>query len=547
MGGSVLYWTFAALLIAVLLLRSAAKPASSPYKGATHDSTTCAERTPRAEDTRLVQRLKAALPAIVLLPEDDHFPAVANVYWARQECEALPSCIVRPTTTEELSSAVKILKREYDDRRREEGYGVVGVFAIRSGGHSVPSGAASLRDGVLIDLSHFSGTVLSDDKKTATIGTGARWGAVYGALAPEGLAVAGGRNSHVGVGGLTLGGGLSFYSPRYGLVCNNIDSYEIVLASGEITTASKHENEHLWRALKGGSNNFGIVTRFTARTFPVSNIWGGYLYIPYFESKRALAAFHQTLATGDAGGTGTVYDEHAGALLCCFVYVHAIRLSLIATNLIYTGDVSQLRKNEWPAAWAQSPWSRLWRLWSSHTVRTLSNATDELDNLAAKDVRQGTATTTVLNDPATLTTAHAAWEHAITALRARNVEGGSWTLVFQPVLPLWTRKGDPNPLGLDVGTSSPLVNVSLTVNWALARDDDFMEATIRSTIEAIEVFAGEHETGHPYKYLNYAASWQKVFEGYGKENHRFLQDVSRHYDPDGLFQQGCTGGFKLGM
>jgi hypothetical protein len=71
--------------------------------------------------------------------------------------------------------------------------------------------------------------------------------------------------------------GLSFFSTRSGLVCSNILRYELVLESGSITTASASTNPDFWRVLKGGSNHFGIVTRFTARSFPSTKMWSGFL------------------------------------------------------------------------------------------------------------------------------------------------------------------------------------------------------------------------------------------------------------------------------
>lgn len=68
----------------------------------------------------------------------------------------------------------------------------------------------------------------------------------------------------------------------------------------------------------------------------------------------------------------------------------------------------------------------------------------------------------------------------------------------------------------------------------------------REAIEQIDAFALEHGTGHRYRYLNYCAAWQNPFEGYGEENLKFLRSVSKEVDPEGLFQRGCGGGFKLG-
>lgn len=59
---------------------------------------------------------------------------------------------------------------------------------------------------------------------------------------------------------------------------DNVLNYEIVLASGEIVNANTNDNRDLWLALRGGSNNFGVVTRFDFRTFPQGPFWGGSIY-----------------------------------------------------------------------------------------------------------------------------------------------------------------------------------------------------------------------------------------------------------------------------
>ena len=87
--------------------------------------------------------------------------------------------------------------------------------------------------------------------------------------------------------------------------------------------------------------------------------------------------------------------------------------------------------------------------------------------------------------------------------------------------------------------------VSFTVNWDERRDDEFIKTTTREAVERIDAAAAANKTSHRYRYLNYCAEWQRPFEGYGEENWRFLREVSRRYDPDGLFQRGCVGGFKL--
>jgi hypothetical protein len=343
----------------------------------------------------------------------------------------------------------------------------------------------------------------------------------------------------------TRTGGLSFFSSRFGLVCSNILSYELVLASGSTAIASASANRDLWRALKGGSNNFGIVTRFTARSFPSPGIWSGFLYMTASQATKVLAAFHECLNRADSRVPSTTYDNHAAGPIACFSYVYALGIQTIAVNLVYTKSLENEKR--WPTCWRTSGFAPLCRLWSTCKNRTLTSATDEMNTLNPPGRRQVFATTTIKNDPATLTATHAIYRDAIASIRRVGVKGLVWTLVLQPLLPDWVGKGDPNPLGLHDRSNEPLIIVSFTVNWARRENDDFVKMTTRRVIEQIDAVAKANKTDHRYRYLNYCADWQEPFQGYGPENLRFLQGMSRRYDPDGLFQRGCVGGFKLGM
>ena len=161
--------------------------------------------------------------------------------------------------------------------------------------------------------------------------------------------------------------------------------------------------------------------------------------------------------------------------------------------------------------------------------------------------RQAWATTTIRNDFATISAVHTAYRDAIGSIRQYNANDVMWTVVLQPLLADWVRKGDANPLGLDEGPQESLAIVIFTVNWPARDDDAFIKDLLHRTIEQIDAFATTHQTSHPYRYLNYCGGWQSPFKGYGEENWQFLRTVSRKYDPGGLFQLGCLGGFKLGV
>ena len=128
----------------------------------------------------------------------------------------------------------------------------------------------------------------------------------------------------------------------------------------------------------------------------------------------------------------------------------------------------------------------------------------------------------------------------------RHVKGMVWTLVLQPLLPVMAKKGQTDSMGL-ADRTDPLVIVLFTVVWEKKTDDELVGQTTRAIINDIDAFAATKGTADPYRYLNDCASWQSPFDGYGAENKRFLQQMSRVYDPDGLFQRACVGGFKLDM
>jgi hypothetical protein len=497
---------------------------------------------------QLRQKLVTALPESVISPEDvSAFEASMKAYWAQQACEVVPACVVRPHNALEMARAVTVLKKEYDERRKSSGDAYSsdeGLFAVRSGGHSPVVGASNTKGGALIDLSLFNGIIPAADGKSVAIGAGCKWVDVYKALEEHGLAVAGGRNSAVGVGGLTLGGGISFFSPRFGTVCSNIIEYEVVLANGSVVTASATSNPDLWRALKGGSNNFGIVTRFTARAFPSSKIWSGFLYMHSSQAPKVLSSFHNVVSRVINDDQGEPYDEFAAGPIACFTYLQQLGIQAIAVALTYTKPPKDNKK--WPACWQTSSFSRLWRFWSTCGIKSLTEATDEMSVLNPPGRRQEFATTTVKNDRGTLTAVHNAYHDAIATIRKHNIREMSWTLVLQPLLPEWMRKGDSNALGFDSCTDEPLVNVSFTVNWAEAEADEKVQAITRGAIEQIDAFAAEHGTEHHYRYINYCGHWQAPFDGYGQGNLELLKQASSKYDPEGLFQRGCVGGFKLG-
>ena len=174
-----------------------------------------------------------------------------------------PSCVFTPYSAEDVAGAVKILVATGTQ------------FAVRSGGHMPIAGAASIDKGVLIGMTNLNTLSLVDDKKVAQIGPGQTWGVVYDWISAYGLGVVGGRYGPVGVSGLLLGGGINFFGSRRGWSMNSVVNYQVVLANHSIVNVNATSLPDLFWAIKGGANNFGIVTRFDCQTFPVTNVYGG--------------------------------------------------------------------------------------------------------------------------------------------------------------------------------------------------------------------------------------------------------------------------------
>ncbi|PVH97346.1 FAD-binding domain-containing protein [Periconia macrospinosa] len=499
-----------------------------------------------ASSKRLIQVLQKVLASCIILPSDtDAFNASASNYFAQQSNTTRPACIVRPETVEQLSQAVAILHQEFLARRADgrDKPNNLGFVSLRSGGHSYSGASASIEGGVLLDLSRFSEVTVSNDGTLVTIGTGARWSRVNQVLEAKKIAVPGGRNGAVGVGGFTLGGGISFFSQRYGLACSNVIEYQVVLASGDVVIASATSNTKLWRALKGGANNFGIVTRFTFRAFPCGDIWGGCLFSPSFESSRSIDAFHAFVDRADPKKPDVEYDDYASGPLVCFCYLQRPGVEIISTFITYTKEPPS--GSDWPACWKKSGFKSLWRYWSTVKQRTLSSACQDLAVGEKAGLSQTVAGTIVKNDKATLDAAYAFYREACVEVKKVKGKGIRFVFVLQPLLPAWMHKGDPNYLGLENTMTEPHVLISFSPVWIDVNHNEFVEDLIRRTVGKIERFARERGTYHPYKYVNYCAAWQDPFEGHGEENLEILRGVSREYDAEGFFQRACPGGFKI--
>ncbi len=161
-------------------------------------------------------------------------------------------------------------------------------------------------------------------------------------------------------------------------MCSNVISYQVVLADGRIVTASADENADLWKALKGGGNNFGVVSQFKLRAFPASeNIWSGTFVVMGFLGNAPIKAFHEhTRLTA----SGERFDEKASTPILSHSYLPDQGITAFWCHLVYT----QTSENgsDWPQYWKKSPFRKLWRM--KNTGASIANSIITLPSRALR-------------------------------------------------------------------------------------------------------------------------------------------------------------------
>ncbi|KAI0301749.1 hypothetical protein B0F90DRAFT_1816959 [Multifurca ochricompacta] len=216
----------------------------------------------------------------VFHPESPEFNEDIS-HWANSSSE-ISACSVRPGTPHDVGLIL-----------RELGFSHT-PFAVKCSGHTANPGFSST-PGVHISMSRFDDIVIHEDSGTVDIGAGLTWTDVYSYLVPKGLNVVGGRLVGVGLAGFTLGGGYSWKTNQYGLTVDTVTAFELVLPNGEVKVLTE-KDEDLFFALKGGMNNYGIVTKFTFKTHKQTDVWGAVLGFEGDQIEPAYTAFADFLS-----------------------------------------------------------------------------------------------------------------------------------------------------------------------------------------------------------------------------------------------------------
>lgn len=230
----------------------------------------------------ILQAFKAGFRGLVLGPGDAEYEEARKIWNAM--IDRRPGLIVRCRGTVDVVQAVRFAHRHQF------------LVSVRGGGHNI-AGLAVCDGGLMIDLSLMTGVWVDPKGSTVRAQAGCTLGDVDRETQHHGLAAVLGFVSATGIAGLTVGGGFGYLTRRRGWTCDTLVAMEVVIADGTVVRAAADENTDLFWALRGGSGNFGIVTSFEYRLFPVGpEILGGAIAWRAEDAKEVLGFYREFTA-----------------------------------------------------------------------------------------------------------------------------------------------------------------------------------------------------------------------------------------------------------
>ncbi|KAG6908410.1 hypothetical protein DXG01_004771 [Tephrocybe rancida] len=387
---------------------------------------------------------------------------------------------------------------------------------VKGGGHA-SNPEFSSTTGVHINMKQFSEVTYDAALQTAVIGAGLIWDDVYAALAPHNVNVVGGRVTGVGVAGFTLGGGYSWLTNQYGLAIDTVVAFELVKPNGDIVAVTATSDPDLFFGLKGGMNNFGIVTRFTLKTFPQGQVWGGLITVtaPWIKDVAAATAAFSSSVTDPKAGIITTYNFLLGQLL---FYDGPTPPSGIFDAFLalpcFTKDIST-------------------RDFLSLVQATPANATygqRAIFNSVSLTQYTPTILDAILN------------ETVFWGSRLSLISGSFISYAVEPFLPNIFSHGANSAYPPSRSTGASPFNIYYA--WLLSvSDDEFHEAARQSAaqIKAVAIAEGQDISGRAI-YPNYAI-YDTPLEGLYGDNVPALQQLKASVDPTNVMN--LAGGFKF--
>jgi len=212
-----------------------------------------------------ISQLRADLHGRVIAPDDEAYDTARTVFVGG--VDRRPAVIVRVADATDVSRVISLA--------RETGL----ELAVRSGGHS--NGGLCVTDGgIVLDLSDMKDLQIDLGDRTAWAESGLTAGEYSTTAGAHGLATGFGDTGSVGIGGITLGGGIGYLVRKHGLTIDDLLAADVVTSEGELLRVDAEHHPDLFWAIRGGGGNFGVATRFRFRLHEVDRIVGGMLFLP---------------------------------------------------------------------------------------------------------------------------------------------------------------------------------------------------------------------------------------------------------------------------
>lgn len=491
-------------------------------------------------DSLTCQSLESTSNISIDHPLDLAYTSENSEYWSTG-CAALkPACIIKPASAQEMSAVIKALNQN-DEK-----------FAVKSGGHNPNQNFSSIDGGPLVSTANLNEVTFDEASMTVRVGPGNRWEDVHKTLDGTGVTVVGGRIGNVGVGGYIVGGGLSFLSAEYGWAANNVVEFELVLANGTITTASSSTNADVFKALKAGGANFGVVTAYTLKAHPIGQVWGGNLI---FDSSKSAALLHAL-----QNFTQNYPDEKAGIILTS---------EITGANLVHIWIMFLFYDGPTPPAGVFDMFTSLSPITNNAKTRSYYDLLSYNNWAVLKGSFYTIATETVtLLDPSTpaavnttygvLEDCYAHWVNVSRSYAA--VPGLVASMAFQPFPAAFARKalaidqslgGDGDLLALDDSADRVIFEFDFSYLKGLAATDVKVDQATREVYEGMgdvidaAVADGRAPAAYRPLFMNDGYHRQDYWARIAPESKTFAEDVKGRVDPDNFWGERSAGGFLL--
>jgi FAD/FMN-containing dehydrogenase len=278
--------------------------------------------------TKAKEELKGTIKGSVLVPNDPDYEEARQIWNAM--IDRRPAAIVQCAQADDVSPVIRFARKNGLE------------LSIRGAGHNI-AGNALCDNGITVDFSRMKNVRVDAGKKRAYVEPGATLADLDGATQAHGLAVPVGINSTTGIAGLTLGGGFGWLTRKYGMTIDNLVSVDMVTAEGKKIRASENENSDLFWAIRGGGGNFGVVTQFEFRLFPVGQeIVAGLIVFPFTEAKQVLTKYRQFVASAPEDLNVWVVLRKAPPLPFLPESVHG--KEVVVLPIFYSGAVADAEK-----------------------------------------------------------------------------------------------------------------------------------------------------------------------------------------------------------